>query len=353
MADKTFNFGGAVQSLNQLLNWYLNESDHAGQNQPWLVSDLVPNHLREFASLLRSNRSPESGKTTLKFDPIASTRWYRDDAWFADSVDQIAKAWEQGDGTNLVGPCILHGSMGGGDYSLGWSDFDIFAVVPDTTIEDPTLMLKLRSKARLLRETLNSRVPLQHHGIQFVTTDSLNWFDEASLPIAALSLGKTLGPSVNQLSIRPVFDRRSSTRLLESRIQLLRQAISRGELRHHAYEGVFLQSSYKNASNGLYQLKYLLDICTLAPAIALGATGMPSEKGSALAQLSGEIQQSDWTLIHAATEVRSQWPEHENMRHTSNEIPAWVQEMVEPDYFEQALRLHEACLEFAAHHQLG
>lgn len=347
MVELTPDHGNAVRSLNQLLNWYLNESDEIGQDQPWLVSDIAPTQIREFVSLLRATPDQKPASVSLHLESITESPWYAEDNWFKESIDEIIDLVQSDDAHWLLDTVILHGSMGSGDYSLGWSDFDIFAVVSDAAIDDPKLMLQLRDKSRQISDALKRRVPLQHHGVQFVTTDSLAHLDEASLPVAALKRGKILGSSIGQILVNPVFDPQSSLQLLNSRIRLFRESISSGEMHHHAYNGVYLQDSYRNASNGMYQLKYLLDVCTLAPAIAVAASGTPTDKGSAIAKLSTIISATDWTVVDAATEVRQQWAIREGTTYEGNQIPEWIQEFVGPTYFEQALNLYVRCAEFA------
>jgi hypothetical protein len=346
MVDSFSDHKQATASLNQLLNWYLNDSGNAGKDQPWLISQLIPDSFRGFNSLLE-NLEPAPGPTAvLNFSSITKESWYSNDAWFTETIDELTTMLEGGDIPSLIGPCILHGSMAAGDYSLGWSDFDIFAVVSNAVIRDPAKILELRQLAHDLRGVLERSTPLQHHGVQFAAESSLGWFDNAALPTAALELGKSLRATPESISVHPVFDKQSPFDNLNARTRLFESAASTGELRHHACDGEFLLDDFQNADNGLYQLKYLLDVCTLAPAITIAATGTPIDKSSALSQLHGKISPSNWKIINAATLVRSQWPDREGLDHADNYIPAWVQTIVGPDYFNDALALHVACVEY-------
>jgi predicted nucleotidyltransferase len=336
----------AAGSLNQLLNWYLNESHGNSPDQPWLTSSLIPGGLADFNSLLAQSAAPTTPQSLLEFSPIANESWYSTDSWFKETIDQLASILESNRTHEILGETILHGSMADGRYSKGWSDFDIFAVVPNSTLSNREQLFDLREQALEVRRILNQQMPLQHHGIQFVAESTLNWFNESALPISALTTGKSLRSDTATLTIHSYFDRASSIRNLEARKQLFKHADESGEMLHHPHNGVFLKDSYQNANNALFQFKYLLDVCTLAPAVAIAATGFPTDKASALKKLESDLPEAAWKIINSATEVRSQWSTREGFGRSDNEVPNWVQNIVGPDYFADALRLFDACLKY-------
>lgn len=347
MTESTTDNQRAAGSLNQLLNWYLNESHAIDSEQPWFTDHLMPDGLGDYDTLLSSAESADDQTTNLSFSPVTGAELYLSDVWYRKSIDQISEIFNSEDGLTLLGPPVLHGSMADGSYSLGWSDFDISAVVPSSTLADIEKLSRLRNLALEVRQSLNSLVPLQHHGIQFIAESTLIWFNESSLPIAALESGRTLRESPETLTVNPFFDRKSAVRALHARESLFEKAVQTGEMRHHPFNGEFLQAEFKNANNALYQLKYLLDVCTLAPAVTIAATDKPINKGSAIRELAGKLPDRSWQIISAATEVRSQWADQEGLTHKGNQIPVWIQYILGNDYFEQALDLFTSCLEFS------
>jgi hypothetical protein len=119
---------------------------------------------------------------------------------------------------------------------------------------------------------------------------------------------------------------------LASRARFFRKASAMGVMEHHAYEKTYLQSHFRKAENGMFQLKYLLSTGALAPSYFAGAIGEPALKADAIEMVKPQLSESSRRFLESTTLVRAEWPKREVFPYAGNRIPHWVEEFVEPDY---------------------
>ena len=103
-------------------------------------------------------------------------------------------------------------------------------------------------------------------------------------------------------------------------------------MQHHAYKGIYLESHYRNASNGLFQFKYLLGNASMAPCYYAGALGHPLYKREAIDFVKPLLSDASLSFINSATKVREEWSKREKFPYLGNRIPDWITTYVDPDY---------------------
>jgi hypothetical protein len=118
----------------------------------------------------------------------------------------------------------------------------------------------------------------------------------------------------------------------------LKAACNSGYLDHHPWKGEFLHDNYKNHQNGMYQLKYLLSVIVLMPALYFTAKGSSLTKPEAIQMMKKEMPLVDYELIDKATAIRLKWPTQESHPYATNSIPKWLMDDLGGDYFSRSYK---------------
>jgi hypothetical protein len=174
--------------------------------------------------------------------------------------------------------------------------------------------------------------PLQHHGFLCCSAFDLDQYPGYYLPIEVLELSKSfMGAEV--ITVRTVDTVAQEIQAFFNRIQFYKQVAETGILKHHAYQGEYLLSDYRNAGNGLYQFKYLLNNVAIIPSYYFGALGEPTYKRDAIERIKRSLSATSLATLEKVSYVRTAWPDWETFPYPHNQIPVWVQETIGKGYF--------------------
>lgn len=227
---------------------------------------------------------------------------------------------------------LLHGSLATLDYSRGWSDFDTYLIVKKETTLDAGSLTYLREKLLQAYHFLLAIDPLQHHGFLCCSEIDLEHYPAYYMPLEVLELSRSF-TGAQCIPIQVIDTRGEETRSFFKRIQFYQQVASTSILRHHAYQGEYLLSEYRNAENGLYQFKYLLNNVAITPPYFYGALGEHMDKRLAIERIKPHLSKASLETLEKVTFVRSEWQNREAFPVQGNRIPDWVQETIGTDYF--------------------
>ena len=285
---------------------------------------------------------PQPSGTPLR---VAARPWIHE-AYLAEDRDYRARVaalcgFVREELAGFLSHAYLHGSLATLDYEPGWSDVDAFLVLRQETVTDGARLLEFRRRCVEAWPLFLAVCPLQHHGFMVATEADLLDYPSHYLPVPALEQALGLlpdqGPSRFYLRAE---DAGAAANLLE-RSQALREAVQEGALRHHPRDGVYLLARYRNAQDGMQQLFSLLGYAMTVPAYVMDGCGQPCYKRESFAAARPHFSEETWTFLQRASAIRKEWSRKEGVAYRGNAIPAWVQAMLGPDYFEAASRLLE------------
>jgi hypothetical protein len=317
-------------NLHTMLGWFLSpkslglemDGDHA-------VQMVAQNIALGYARLEMAE--PVTQETRITIPALDVTDYQDKDSQYLSPVVELGNyALEalQSD----VEAFLLHGSLATLDYARGWSDFDTYIILTKETTLDSIALVALRQKLLSAYPYLLAIDPLQHHGFLCCSALDLDQYPGYYLPVEVLKLSKSF-MDAKVLDIRTVDTSAQEIRGFFNRIQFYKQVTETGILKHHAYQGEYLLSDYRNAGNGLYQFKYLLNNVAITPSYYFGALGEPTYKGEAIEKIKGYLSAVSLATLEKVSYVRSAWQAREVFPYPTNQIPVWVQETIGKDYF--------------------
>jgi len=316
-------------SLRQMLTWFLSPKSLGLEHDGEHAVHMVANNLAEGYRVLDSNLVQELA-TEINIAGFNKLDYQGDDADYLAPVVELGER-VNGDIAEHVADFMIHGSIATLDYSRGWSDFDTFVIISKSTALDGRALTALRSKLLDAYAFLTAIDPLQHHGFIVCTEIDLHRYYEDTMPLAVLKKAKSYLAS-KTLRLNPVKNIDRGRKILASRAQFFREAGETGVMKHHAYDGVYLQSHYRTTENGLFQLKYLLGIGAIAPCYYRDAIGKPAYKKDAIEQVSPLLSEPSRAFLASTTHIRNEWPKRQEIPYEGNRIPEWFKEFVDPDY---------------------
>ncbi len=250
----------------------------------------------------------------------------------------------------LVSQVILLSSLATLDYSRGWSDLDAFMVIKDSTVRDGKKLHQLRALCFQVWRFFQKITPLQHHGFIIVSESDLATFDNSIMPLPAFKGSISLldrtsaGESLNlKFNLQP--STLGSYLSLKQRADSLREALHKGELRHHPYKGHYLKLNYENAENSMYQLFCMLGYVMTVPAYLLEGLGQSCYKGDSFELARRYFSDSAWIIVDKASEIRRLWQEREYGTYKLNAIPNWVRQTLGPHFIQESLALIDEALQ--------
>jgi predicted nucleotidyltransferase len=238
----------------------------------------------------------------------------------------------------------LHGSLATMDYVKGWSDVDTFAVLSRETVTSLSSLLKLRPIFYKIHDLMKTIAPLQHHGVLVTTAIDFKSYDESILPLKVFERMKLMAGKEQQIKgfvkkSRPDFTQ------LKNNLKFIIEANKKGRFEHHAYSDEYLLSEYRNARNGMYQLKYYLEQFLLLPSLYLTAINKGCYKKDSFAKVRSIFPNVTMEWIDLISELREEWGKAIGENYEPNEIPAWVRNKIPSDYFMAGANAAEALLE--------
>ena len=316
-------------SLRQMLTWFLSPKSLGLEHDGEHAVHMIANHLAQGYAALNER---------LNFQPTIEVeiQAFEKADYQGTDADYLVPVVELGERVNSeiaehVSDFMIHGSIATLDYSRGWSDFDTFVIVSADTALNGRGLAALRTKLLSAYGFLTAVDPLQHHGFIVCTDIDLKRYYEDTMPLEVLRRAKSyLG--TRTLRLNPIKNINRERNILASRAQFFREAGEMGVMKHHAYNNVYLQSHYRNAENGLFQLKYLLGIGAIAPCYYRDAIGNSAYKKDAIEQVTPLLSEPSRAFIESTTHIRNQWPKRQEFPYKGNRIPDWFKEFVEPDY---------------------
>jgi hypothetical protein len=337
-------------SLHGVLSWFLDDRsttiDQEGEHRPAAIA-------RHLACCYGELGFPEpAGSPVLtRGHPLDVRAYLSQDAAYRQRVIDLCEC-VQDRMSGFITHFFLHGSLATLDYAKGWSDVDTFMVVKQETVTQETRLLALRRTcldawALFLRVT-----PLQHHGFIVVTEADLRSYPSHYLPLPALDTALAVLPHQPPLQCSLRSADTGSLRSLTERRDALRAAVEDGTFRHHPRQGVFLQAHYHNADNAMGQLHALLGYLMGVPAFLMDALGWPCAKRDAFAQARPYLSDEAGRIIGRASEIRRMWPLKEHDAFAGNAIPRWVQDLLGPNYLDDAFRLLDEAVMIAQRHPI-
>ena len=319
-----------------MLTWFLDPRsavlDAEGDHRPRALASHLACCYRHLGRLRPAGRPVATSPTC--FD---ANGYLRDDYEFRRGVVDLCDAMRRLEG-EFITHFYLHGSLATLDYEKGWSDVDTFMVIKQEVVTDDGRLHALRQRCLAAWPLLLAIAPLQHHGLIVATEEDLVSYPSHYLPLPVFDHALSVldaPPAVFQL--RPAAG--GSLRSLTDRRDALAEAVATGILRHHPKNGVYLQGGFRNAADAMGQLHALLDYAMLVPAVFLDAIGEPCYKRESFARARPYFSDAAWTIIDRATEIRRTWPAIEGLSYEGNAVPAWLQDILGPDYLQGAWRL--------------
>jgi hypothetical protein len=323
-------------SLHATLTWFLDQRstvlDTEGDHRPRALASHLACCYRQLGRL-----RPEDGsvvKSSTRFDARA---YLLDDHSFRRRVVDLCDAVRRLEG-EFITQFYLHGSLATLDYEKGWSDVDTFMVIKQEVVTDEARLHALRQRCLEAWPLFLAIAPLQHHGFIVATEEDLVSYPSHYLPLPVFDHALSVldsPPAVFRL--RPVTS--GSMRSLTDRRDALTEAVSTGILKHHPRNGVYLQGAFRNADDAMGQLHALLDYVMLVPAVFLDAIGESCYKRESFARARSYFSDAAWDIIDRATEIRRTWPVAEGLSFKGNAVPAWLQDILGPDYLQSAWQL--------------
>ena len=99
---------------------------------------------------------------------------------------------------------MVHGSLAEKN-AIGYSDFDALVIIKSEVFNEPRELNRVASKLTGLTTWMRTYDPLQHHGWFVVPESLLGQFPEDYLPVAAMTMGRTLvGPTDLEINAIPL-----------------------------------------------------------------------------------------------------------------------------------------------------
>ena len=95
----------------------------------------------------------------------------------------------------------LHGSLSTMDYVKGVSDFDTFGILRKEVVCSSESLLKIRKDIQKIWSFLYKIDPLQHHGINLISEQDMNFYPQHFFPLNLLNFSTTLWTLNNDILI--------------------------------------------------------------------------------------------------------------------------------------------------------
>lgn len=181
---------------------------------------------------------------------------------------------------------LVHGSLSTLDYVKGWSDFDTFIILKETSLNYQKLM-ELHRKIYKSRKYLYQIDPLQHHGHFIVTETDLQFYPNSFIPTVVLEKAKPLfGPS--EMKLKKRYDKAGVLRNFENMCKSIEE---------HS----------KITNPNIYQIKQFYHYVLLFPCLFLQSIGKPTYKKESFENTKPYFRAHIWEVIEDISKVRANW----------------------------------------------
>ena len=346
-------------SVNQLLNWFLDDRslilDIEGAHRP---AEIAKHIVAAYSIVndIHGHNNATSIKNLKSFDPAA----YKNE----NDKDYVKNIFDIFEFVNLhlshfLNNFILHGSLATVDYSKGWSDVDTFVIINNDTMMNFEKLIALREKCLNLKNVFYKICPLQHHGLIVFTEADLRAYQMNYIPIEALEDACEFLASAQSLVVSLDNRKEDENIFTTTRLEAIKRIAKIGWesdwFCHHPYNGECLKGGYRNDSNAMRQLFWLLGNVMTMPAYLMTGIGQPCSKKNSFLRASAYYSTDSSKFIESATLIRKTWSENEYLNYKGNAIPNWIKGILENEYLKNFYLLISETLEIIytqRHHKL-
>ena len=333
-------------SLHGLLTWFLDPRsqtlDKEGAHRPAALASHIASGYRE----LGKPASPAGEAVSKTGRPYDRSRYIAEDGAYRQKIAELLDFAQKRLSPHLT-HFFLHGSLATLDYAKGWSDVDTLLVLRDETVTDGKRLLEFRALCLESWELFLKICPLQHHGFILSTQSELLRYPSHTMPPPVLEESLAILPGQGAVRFHVSPGEGGALRSLKERRDSLKEALQDGVLRHHPKEGVYLETRYRNAQNGMGQLFALLGYVMTVPAFLMDAVGSPCYKRDSFARAKSFFPSGAWEIVKKSTAVREEWGQRESTSYRGNAIPQWLQQLLGPDYIEASHKFLEEAVTIA------
>jgi hypothetical protein len=333
------NFRANQDSLHSLLTWFLSPKSRGLETEDGPhAAAMIAKHLSlGYQALVKPSGMPVNS-VSVDVPELNVERYRAEDSEFLKPVLELRDV-ALSDLRPYLQNFFVHGSIATMDFVKGWSDFDTFAILKDSTAQNEGELLQLRKILVEAAEHLFQIDPLQHHYFLVCTEFDLAAYPAKYLPPQALVLGSSYYQAVN-LTLHLLDTAREEQASLQATAAFFENTAKSGILRHHAYRGEYLLSEWQNSERGMYSLKYLLGTVALAPALYYSAIGRPTDKASAIDEIKNSLSERSRSTLEMTSRIRFMWPDRESAHAPSVAIPDWIRYEVGPGLFQRIAEFH-------------
>ena len=334
--------------FNSLLNWFLSsKSNYVFDKEPWneaIFAEAISANYAHIKSNINKNLITQKQLSFINtFNPVDY------ESGNLTPIRMLQQIFLPLYKENILSDVILHGSYGTLDYKLGWSDVDISVILNDDAFTTPGKLIILRKNIIDNLKYLYQLDPLQHH--EFLLSTSLDQLFSATpaMPPEVLIYGRSL---VYQTMLPHNSDQSTATnakQTLKNISQLFEKSLKSGYMKHHQYEGIYLDASIEN-KNSMYQLKYFLSLIMTMPAYFYNSIDQPMYKRQTFDAIRSDYN-FNLELLDKATKIRNLWPQNEKHPYVGNEVPMWVEQVLEPNFFNRAVNFANELLDAVNQHE--
>ena len=308
----------------KFINWYFSSASVVLDNEIEYNKKMIANFVCESLPVFKS--APCDKKNTIyleKFTPAVSNKV------IINGLNKMINTIKCN--REVFHNVLIHGSYSSDDYSIGWSDLDALVIIKNDVFNDCHKLIKARELVMQCISELRIIDPLCHHEFQIIPEECLRDFQTNWLPISVIKKSKSILST--DITIKSSDRTANSVDAIRSFSETLQAACDTGYLDHHPWKGEYLLDNYDNYQNGMYQLKYLLSVVVLMPALYFTAKGRSMTKPEAIEMAKKEMPFIDYEILDKATEIRLKWSIQESHPYIGNGIPKWLINDLGYDYF--------------------
>ena len=181
---------------------------------------------------------------------------------------------------------LLHGSLSTLDYVEGWSDFDTFMILKESSLNCQKL-IELRRRIYKSLRYFYQIDPLQHHGHFIITEIDLQFYPNSFIPTIVLENAKPLfGPP---------------------KIKLKKNCDKAGVLRNYENMCKAMEGYSKIIKPSIYQRKRFYHYVLLFPCLFLQSIGKPIYKKQSFENAKSYFESHIWEVVEDISMVRTNW----------------------------------------------
>ena len=323
--------------LNKKINWFYDiKSIHYQKKKNYKVESLkYAKILKKNYFALKKNKSKIKLKENLiTIKKLNTVKFSKKDRKFKLVYLKLFKFLKEKGIEDYVKHFCIHGSIASDDYVKGWSDFDTFVVLKDSTMLNVDSIIKLRNILKIFYSKLLKVSYFQHHGLIIFTELDLNNYLKGYLPKEALEKSFSIF-GAEKIIIKKNYSKINlSFKSLKERKKYLLEGIKLSSYDHHAFKGQKLNIPIKSGKNEMYQLFCHIGFMLNIPILYFDATKRSIHKKRSFKKFYSEVKDKEITDLIKKTEgIRKNWHKH---KFEYRKIPKWVVNQIGKDYMNKS-----------------